>query len=355
MKKKNLIRLFCLILTLVLVLSGCGISEKKIVSYGKQSTSDAIFRYLCCLEKTNYLFEAYGLDSSTASASSLQDNAALWTLTASDGTTTADNLKKGVMDRLKLMLYLAQYAVDQGYKMDENGKKTMENELNTMVSSFPDKKTFNQTVKTYGVDYDILYDYYMLQGLASVGNYMLFGEGGKLEVTEDSAKNYFNKNYITLSCIFINHVNKTYPNGKTVYMPESEKAEKTALAEEIYNRLLAGEDFSTLYNQYSDSKSAAEAEKGVTFTKGGFSNAAVEEKAFTLAEGETAKVDTDSGIYIIRRIPLDTSFYTEQSEEIITALETQAQQKLITDNASGFKVDEKIYNEVDVSSLPFVK
>lgn len=352
MKNTKLIRLICLAIALMLVLSGCGMPQKKIVSYGKQSTSDAIFRYLCCIEKTNYLFEAYGLDSSTASASSLQDNAALWTMTAEDGTSVAENLKKGVMDRLKLMLYLAQYAVDQGYKMDANGKKTMENELNTMVSSFPDKKTFNQTVKTYGVNYDILYDYYMLRGLASVGNYMLFGEGGKLEVSEDSAKNYFNKNYITISCIFINNVNKTYPNGKTVYMPDSEKAEKTALAEEVYNKLLAGEDFSALYQRYSDSQSDSEKE---TFTKGGFRNAAAEEKAFALSEGETAKIDTDSGIYIIRRLPLDSSFYTEQSEAILTLLETQVQQKLLSDNESGFQMNETLYESVDVAALPFAK
>ena len=101
---KHFRSLFAAILAAALLLtalSSCSsFSTKKIVEYKDQSVTEAVFRYLCCLEKTQYLYEAYNTDSSSTSASSLQDNAALWTMEDSNGVSVGETLKSSVLSLL---------------------------------------------------------------------------------------------------------------------------------------------------------------------------------------------------------------------------------------------------------------
>lgn len=352
---KSLSLLLCALVILPLF-AGCAATSRSAISYEDTSISRGMFQYLCCMKKTDYLYEAYGVSSSDISASQLQDNATIWAAVDADGTSVAETLKMEVMDTMHLYLYLAQYAKDAGYTLNETQKKQVQNEFDSMVvKSFETKGNFNKQMKQYGINYDQMLAYNLLQAQAYQGEELLFGEGGSMRITESSAQKYFKNNYITASCIFINTQNKKYPNGKVVVLPAEEKEAKKKLADDVFQRAQSGEDFAALCLAYSDQGvDETTAKSGYTFEKGGFVNSAAEEKAFSMTKGEVARVDTDGGVYILKREDLNQEYFTSRMDAIVKLLEDAKKLSLVTDNYDKFKHDEAFLDEVDVAALPHV-
>jgi len=353
----RLIGAVLLIATVLACFSGCsGISRKAAIRYGDQEISRGLFQYLCCMEKTSYLYELYGVDSESVQASQLEDNPAFWTAVASDGMSAGDTLKMEVLEQLQVNLFLANYAVEQGYTLGVEQKKAIQAEFDKMVKQFQSKALFEKQMKQYGVDYDELLKYNYFQNLAWKGNDLLFGEEGTMKISEDSIQKYFNKNYITVGSIFINTKNKTYPNGKVVVLPAAEKEAKIQLAQEVFNRAKAGEDFAALSLEYSDSKTMSEkiSKSGYTFEKGGFENSEAEAKAFEMAEGDVIRVEVSGGYYILKRMPLNSGYFSDVKDVISEKLTNTKKFSLLLDYMDQFKMDEDFLNQLDISVLPHV-
>ena len=355
LKRITAFLLMALLLAPTLISCG-GVDTSAAVTYEKESVSKALFQYLCCLEKTEYLYEAYGVDSSSVSSSQLEDNAMIWTATDGKGATVADSLKTDVLESVQKLLYFKKYALDQGYVLSEENKKIIKEDFNEMIAQFEDKKEFNKEMEKYGIDYDEMLQYYYLQSIAWKGEDILFGEDGKMKVTEKTAKDYFDDKYVTVGCIFINTKNKTFANGKVVVLPADEKAAKIALADDVFKRASEGEDFNALCVEYSDQGKITEekAKEGYTFTTGGFVNETAEKKAFEMKKGEVVRVDTDGGVYILQRRALNGSYFETEKEKIITQIEDLKKYSLVNAAAEKFEMKEEFLNELDIAALPHV-
>ncbi len=334
--------------------SGCSAATAA-VSYKKQEIPTAVFQYLCSQKKTDYLYEAYGVDRSSLSSSQLQDNPAIWSAAAEDGSTVADTLKSEVLDEAKLFLYMSDYAQSEGYTLGVEEKKYIKAEFDKVVSNYGDKKTFNREMKKYGVTYEQLLEYNYLQTLAYQGMNLLFGENGSHRISDENLEKYYKNNYVTVACIFINTKNKTAANGKVIGLPEAEKKEKIALADDVFAKVQAGEDFAALALKHSDQAVDEEsAKKGYTFAKGGFVNAQAEEKIWTMKNGEIARVDTEGGVYILRRKALNSEVFEKVSETIRTELEEVKKYDLVSKVEKNFKINEKFLNELNIQEIPHV-
>ena len=335
--------------------TGCAAGGKKAISYKDEVISTAVFQYLCSQKKTDYLYEAYGVDKSAMSSSQLQDNPTIWRATSADGATVGDTLKSEVLDEAKLFLYMSNYAKSKGYTLGPDEKNLVKREFDKLVSNYGDKKTFNREMKKYGVGYDEMLEYNYLQTLAYQGINLLFGENGTQRVSEENLEKYYKANYATAACIFINTKNKTYSNGKVVGMPEEERKEKLALADDLYEKIQAGEDFAELALKHSDQAiDEASAKKGYTFAKGGFVNAQAEEKVWTMKNGEFARVDTDGGVYLLYRKPLNTDAYERVKETIRAQLEEVKKYALVSEVEKEFKINEDFLNELNIQEIPHV-
>ena len=354
-KMRILSFLLVLVMALPLVTSCAGVNKKAAVSFQGEEINCATFQYLCSLKKTSYLYEAYGVSEGSVSSSELQDNAAIWTAKAEDGSTVADTLKSEVLDEVKLFLYMAKYAKDQGFTLGDKEKKLVKQQFDKAVSNYGDKKSFNREMKRYGINYDQMLAYNYFQTLAYQGLELLFGENGSRRITDESVEKYFKDHYATTLCIFINTKDKTYPNGKVVGLPQDEKEAKLSLAESVYQKALAGEDFASLVTAYSDTGSDGEtAANGYTFRQGGFVNSKAEEKVFQMKTGEIARVDTDGGVYILCRKALNTDFFDSAKQSIRTELEEVKKYALVSDVDKEFKVNTDFLNTLDIAAIPHV-
>ncbi len=355
--KQNSIRTISAILALLMLtctfFTGCsGVDTKAAVEYEGAEISRAVFQYLCCMEKTNYLYEAYGVTSSQITSSQLEDNPAIWSAKAEDGSTVSDTLKSQVLEEVKLMLYMKKVAEDQGYFLSADQKKMVQAEFDKIVEQYESKKNFNLQMKNYGVNYDQMLEYNYLQTLAYQGQNLLFGEDGTMKISQENAQKYYKNNYATVGCIYINTKTKTYANGKTVALPEEEKKEKEDLAQRVYDRMMAGEDFAALCLEFSDQKvDEASALKGYTFKKGGFVSEEIENKAFGMKVGEKIKAETSGGVYLLYRMPLDGAYFAEESENILAELEEVKKFSLVAEAEDQFTVDEDFLNELDIAEI----
>lgn len=356
MKRMNKAFVLFLAMTLLVLpaLSACG-NASAAVSFEKESVSTKVFQYLCSMKKTDYLYEAYGVTSSTISSSQLQDNPSIWSATAEDGTTVADTLKSEVLDEVKLFLYLSDYAKEQGYVLGSAEKKMVRDEFDKILINYGSKAEFNRAMKQYGVNYDAILEYNYLQALAYQGLELLFGASGSMKISDGAVEKYFKNNYATASCIFINTKTKTYSNGKVVGLPEEEKAAKEKLATEIFDRAKAGEDFAFLALTYSDQAITEEdARAGYTFEKGGFVNAEAEKAVFEMKNGQISRVDTDGGVYILCRKPLNESGFEEAKSAIRSQLEDVKKYALVSEVEDKYKLNTDFLNELNIASIPHV-
>ena len=354
--RKIRITAFLLALTLFSLpfFTSCG-AGKSAVEFQGEEVDTSLFQYLCSLKKTSYLYEAYGVSESQVSSSQLQDNAAIWSATAEDGATVGDTLKSEVLDEVKLFLYMAKYAKDKGFTLGAEEKKIVKAQFDKAVANYGDKKEFNKAMKEYGVDYDQLLEYNYFQTLAYQGLELTFGENGTRRITDESVEKYFKDHYITTQCIFINTKDKTFPNGKVVGLPSEEKEAKMALADTVFQKATAGEDFTSLVMTYSDQGGEEESAKaGLTFREGGFVNAKAEKKAFEMKVGDIIRVDTDSGVYILCRKSLDQSYFDQAKDSIRTELEEVKKYALVSDVEKEFKINTDFLNKLDIASLPHV-
>lgn len=356
MMKKRVQRTICLLLTLILALSALtacsSVDSADAVSYQGNALSRAVISYLCAVEKTNYLYEAYGITSDDMSASELQDNEAIWSAATVDGLTVADNLKMDVLQQAQETLYFYHWAVSQGYTLTADVKASVKAQFDKMIRSFETKGEFSRYMSQYGADYDTILNYNYIQTVANKGQDLLFGEEGTMAATDTETKNFFDKSYITVGVIFINTKTKIYPNGKEVFLPEDEKAEKIRLAEELETKLAAGEDFATLAAEYSERGNEEQHADGYTFNRGGFENAVVEEKAFDMSVGDTLRVDTDEGVYILRRMTLNDEHFANEKIAIRYTLNEIKKFSLLADELDRFTVDSDFFDSIDIAAMP---
>lgn len=99
-------------------------------------------------------------------------------------------------------------------------------------------------------------------------------------------------------------------------LPDDKKAEAKKKADELYARVLAGEDFDTLMNEYSEDPGLATSPDGYVFSSGEmvpeFENCVV-----SLEFNELGFVESDFGYHIIKRLPLEKTDLADKVESSI--------------------------------------
>ncbi|MBQ3865669.1 MAG: peptidylprolyl isomerase [Clostridia bacterium] len=358
--KKLSLRFLSLVLALVLgalSLTSCA-GGGAAVKYRDLEVSTAIFQYLCCLDKTGYLYEANRTTAEKTQASQLTDVPAIWAMVDDDGKTVADNLKDGVVKKLEWMLYLEQVALDKKQSLSDEDKARIKNSLNELVKKFETKTEFNKVMKNYGINYDQMYDYYLHQGLAYIGNELLFGEGGSMEISESTAKAFFQKSYVTVECVYINTKNVKHGNGKTVYMSDSEKKLRYDAIDAYQARLDEGADFQALNQEYAASEDPACKYfqiSNLTFARGGTGDPEVEEAAFALSVGEMKRLETDKGVFFLQRRGLNNAYFDNEMETITQFLEDTKRDELLAAAGKDFVLNETYIDSISVADLTFVR
>lgn len=324
-----------------------------VITYGTQSISVNIFTFLLSQAKTMSLL----------TLGQTSDNAEFWD--TESGVFLSDFIMEDTLSTAMSMAYYADAAVMAGAQLTSEEKDAIKASLDEMVSSKGSKQNFNIYMSEFGVDYDILTEYYYLQSLATKGKDIVLGEGGAFPVTDADCRKYYEENYVTMRHFNLNNINKIGANGKAVALTESEKADVDARANEIYDMLSQGHDMAEFAAESTDefltyypmgftfpttdmlhSLASAVEESGKFNVFGlyyyllnnveGFADAAFSDEVSTVS-----RFENDKGIFFTQKLPLDAEMYEYYKPLIYDSgvLEPQKTKELMELKKSEFIID----------------
>ena len=323
-------RIFAAVTAAALTLAAAGCAGGgAVLSCGRRSINEAQFGYELALEKTSIL------NKNGYSA----DNASVWSAADSEGVTVAEASMKELIKNESLKLYFADYAEKQGYPMNQADRDAVSSAMDNFVAGFGSRSEFDKYMDKVGVNYSMVKSMLELQYMNQKGQQLLFGAGGSMEVTDEAAREYFEKNFITVKYVYVNNVNVTYPNGKTVPMTEAQKAE----AQRIIGELRASLTPETMADaQSGDGYSAAGPE---TVGRDSLKNAEFAKAAFAAKTGAVTEADCGDGVYFILRLPLDKDQLDDNKlKELKTKLTSDKLDALYENVKDRINVNEELLN-----------
>lgn len=260
------------------------------------------------------------------------------------GETFSDMLYELVIKSAKSSL-VCEYLHDNvyGLSLTDEQKQSIDNQVQSMAENYGSKELLEEQLSKYSADIDTLKRYFELSIKQANLYNAFYSETGVHKISDEQIMKYFEDNYSVVTHIYFNTVSKVKPDGTAVSLTEEEKAQKETIAKEVYNRVLAGEDFFELRTQYSEDAYESEYYPNgffVTYDTSfptDFTVASME-----MQVGDLRYVDSDgSGIHIIRKLPMDAQLYNNDQTVYLT----------IKQNLCGSDFDERIAQYFEVINV----
>jgi parvulin-like peptidyl-prolyl isomerase len=205
-----------------------------------------------------------------------------------------DAVLRGLLDELITYHMLAQEARERKMGVTE---AELDTEMAAIRQNFPTEETFQQALLLQGVTADQLRQ---VTRLGMHARKVIDAEVTSKVAIEDAAVDaFYNENLDRFKqgdSIRVSHIYIALPPN----MPETQKNQARAAAQNILSQLRAGADFAQLAREHSDDASAANGGELGFFEKGVLP-ADFDAVAWTLKPGETSDVkELETGLHIIK-------------------------------------------------------
>ena len=256
-----------------------------------------------------------------------QDTDEAWSAVISDTGATVEDLLDGIArDNIKNNVVCLSLFDKLGLKLDKSATLEVETYINGLVEKAGGTAALDNALSAYGVDTKLLKQIYTNEKKIEKVKTVLFEDGGELALTYDEMNDHYKKAYVRVKHIYINSlkdfarddegdliIDSDTGSYKTRDLTDEEKAEKIALAKSINAELLAGGDFDELMAKHTADTTMKVYPGGYYVTTSSrLLPTALTEKAFGMNNGDTAYIESDIGIHIIKREPLEDRAYEDE-------------------------------------------
>ena len=350
-KRKLLTLSTALFVVFSFLLTSCSsVLDGPAMKYKELVIPEGCFSYSVSQTKTSYMMYLTGA-STTAE---LEDYPALWEFApAEDGITIGQVVMEEIVKSQKLILFFASYANDKGIVLTDEEKNSVKSDMDESIkANFKDRAVFNEALKAYGLNYDMLMEYNQLQLLASKARDAYFSEGGESEITEETMSNYYDMKYFTSTHIFIN--NKTVSMTDTTPLSENEAKAKTDKANDILKKVQNGEAFESFLSE-TDEAIEERSEQTITFSEYELGFEAYSDAVANIKTGEVTMVETSGGIYIIKREKLDKDHFETFKENIFNTIADERSTEIIDGAEKEFLLYDEVIAAHHVTMAPLFK
>lgn len=280
---------FLLVLTILLAaLTSCGNSSPTVLTVGEEEVSYDLLRYFVMNHRaeSGYTSAQYSADETLQNELIEQVNTSIREVMAYQALANEHNI---------------------GFTKDE--EEAIKEGLDSLRTEYGSDEAMAEALAEGYLTEDVYLQLQRLQALASKVYELLTNEqGGILEYNEDTVRadvqagNFFSAEYLY------------------IYYVESDKAEKTEFADELYDRLLAGESMQALNDEYSATYGLSMDYvliPAFTYTQ---ETADFEEAVTALEVGAyTQPIVRGDGILIARRLEVSDTYVEQNLEEIISS------------------------------------
>lgn len=217
-------RIIALLLALMLVLVsmvGCASKGQKLMELDGEEMSVNIFQlYLSRMKGMLCTTTYYGNSATQASFWDTWKDAATWT-------TYNQHYTNAVLESVKGSLAAVALFEKEGLKLPNSVIDEIDEEMKRLVDEEADgsKTTLNAILKSYGVNYEMLREAYIIEAKIEYLEKYLFGENGS-KVGADIIDSYYKENYARFKQVFLftfEYVYDTDVNGDHVYYKDDGK------------------------------------------------------------------------------------------------------------------------------------
>ncbi len=206
-------------------------------------------------------------------------------------------LKESTLDTIATNCAISKLAKQYKISLTEKEKK----EVNDLIKELKkDKELWEDAVKEgFITEYTVAYLERFAIVWGKIYEYITNVENGVIKYDDESLLADIKKNFRNIRYVYISY-------------NESNKEEKKALAESVYAKAMAGENFASLIKEYGeDPYIAALADIGSYYTAGAKLEI-VEDAVELIGEGEiTPIIDVSEGYFIIQRLGIDIEYAEE--------------------------------------------
>ena len=273
-----------------------------------------------------------------------------------DGTTWADLLKAVVLEDAGNLL-ICEYLFDTVYnlKLTDENNKLIEEQMAAYAASCGSEKELETQLSAYSADKQTLKRYLeLVVKQMNLQNY-LYGTDGVAKISDQTVKQTFADEYAIVTHIYFNTVTQTKADGTLISMGEEEAAQKKLVAENVYNSIVAGEDFYTLKEKYTEDVYESEYYPNGFFVTGdstfpaAFTTAALEMKV-----GEYKLIDSGNGLHILYKLPMNSELYNSDSEvynKIYSRLMSADFSRIFAEYEEKIEINEEQFSKLEAISV----
>lgn len=310
---KRFTRLAALILCVVIMLCAvsCGKDKSAVVmSLDGTEITENVYKYWVCSYKATFL----------STFSDMKDTDEFWDSILYDDVTAEKYLSDLVKEYVKNGLITSYLFDKEGLKLTSEDRETAEN----IVADLCDytgggKNAFNAILAEYGVNYDMLVNIY-LDEYKSTYLYNYVFENGILAIDDEAKQEYLESNYSRVRHIYINNVydsEKSYYDDDGNFVMEPLDAETQKIQDDkisaVKKAIAEGQDFDTIYEQYSEEKEYKNGYYLCVETQG------LPEELITNAMStgvdEVKEFDSDYGYHAIKGMEMDKGAWSDEANE----------------------------------------
>ncbi len=346
-------KIIAILMAALMLLSVCACGDGNYaMKYGKTVISQNEYMYLLSRYKAIFL----------TSYLSGQDTDEVWSMpVAENGTTIEDFLMSVANENIKNNAVCLETFDKLGLKLTKEQINSVDEYVKTLITKAGGKDALNSSLSEFGVNSNDLKEIYLKDEKIKAVKTALFEEGAELELTDAERDEYFTKSYVRLKHIYINNAKDFARDGegdliidsdtgtyKTRDLSETEKAEKTALAEKIYADIISGGDFDALMLEHTADPAMNNFPGGyyVTISSTLLPTPLIE-KGFSMTDGEVEYIESEIGIHIIKREPLENKAYADTAKLVFfTDFENTLMLSKLTDYLSSHSSDVVVNSEV---------
>ena len=316
------------------------------------TVSSNIFSYYLSFVKSSELYQ-YSSYFQMMGMGEIPDSPEIWNQEIPLDSGNPSIRTYGDVVRLQAVSQVQQLFAVELYCKDNNISLTKDeiNEIDVAIKEMVradfrnSKMNFNMTLARFGVNEQIFKQIKELERLYSVfTNYLLSPTTGIKPVSDTAIWDKFADEYVRVRHILIRtSTGELDEEGREIPFSDEELAEKLAKADDIYNKILSGEDFDDFYEESEDPGSASYP-NGYCFPRNSGMIIEFEDAAFDMKIDEVRMVETDFGMHIMKKYELVVDDILEHEAQIIRDLETVVMEEELRPYLDSIEV---IYDEVN--------
>lgn len=320
MKQMKVIALICAAVLCIGMFSGCEDTTEVFSVNGEKITRGRFTFYLENMKEM--IAQESNLDITDENS---------WSTIEIDNKKAIDVAKEKALDDVVSLIVQVQKAKEAGITLNNDDKKNIGKQKNNIIQQYGGEAGFNEQLKKWNITSEtfdqIMQDYMYASKLQT----KYVDEDEKINnISEEEILAKYNS--AKQESIFVKHI-LIMPKEATDTTPEVTEEEAEQKAQQVLDRLNAGEDFDTLMREVSDD--AETSYDGYQFTHNdGQMDADFDNAAYALAVGETSGlVKTQFGYHIIKRLPSEAEMpdLDEVRDTLISQIKAERYQTMVAD------------------------